>query len=676
MLFSYSWLKDYVKNLPQPDKLAELLTMHFAEVEDVKKSMGDYVFDIDVRPNRASDCFSYLGIAREIAVITNSNMKLPNSKAPIWGAIKTSDFVEVVVRDKTACPRYTAKVVTNVKVGPSPRRIQERLRVCGMRPINNVVDIANYVMLETGQPLHAFDADKLEGKKIIVRPAKKAEEIITLDDNKFVLDQSVLVIADEIKSVAIAGIKGGKGPEIDRQTKTIIIESANFHPRAIRQASKKIGLRTDASIRFEHGVDPNLTEFAINRAAYLIQKFAKGKAAKDVIDIYSEKVSPSQISLDLNYLNSLLGISVPRTRISQILRKLNFKIIKQTRKSLLIEKPTSRLDVNLPEDLIEEVGRIIGYGQIPAVFPAASLIPAKRNDELFWTNMVKDNLKSANFTETYNYSFIGDRETKIFNYEVGALVELQNPLSAEQKYLRPSLVPGLLSNAKKNSNNFPAVKIFELSKIFNKKSAPKEQNQLTALVTGEDFYQLKGVIDLLLEKLGISSAWYDDYQPTPEESKLDLWHPQKCAEIKTDDGEIGFLGEISPKIMAQLELSAKTAVFDINFDKLIESVSAEHEYRPFSKFPAVVRDLAVLVPRKTRVEEVLNKIETAGGELVRDVDLFDIYEGDEVPDDKKNIAFHIIYQSEEKTLTSAEVDAIQQKVIKVLEKDPNWEVRK
>lgn len=676
MLFSYNWLKDYVKNLPKPDKLAELLTLHFAEAEEVNKIMGDFVFNIDIRPNRAADCFSHLGIAREISAITNTILQLPVIKAPVLGDIKTADLVEINVQDKPACHRYAVKAVTNVKIGPSPKWLQDRLKVCGMRSINNIVDIANYVMLETGQPLHVFDAEKLAGKKLIVRPAKKGEEIITLDGDKFTLNSGILVIADAEKPVAVAGIKGGKEPEINKQTQTVIIEAANFDPVAIKKASTKLSLRTDASIRFEHSLDPNLVEFALNRAALLMQKIAKGKVSKDMLDVYIREPSPAQISLDLNYLNSLLGITVAKTKASQILKNLNFKIIKQTKSSLVVEAPTSRPDAVSPEDLIEEVGRIIGYDKIPAAFPAASLIPPKRNDQLFWEDIVKDILTMAGFTETYNYSFISDKEAKIFNYQSNTLIELHNPLSAEQKYLKPSLIPGLLANAKKNINSFPAIKIFESGKIFRKGASPKEQKQLTAIVIGEDFYQLKGVVDLLLEKLGISSAWYDDYQPTPEESKLDLWHPQRRAEIKTDDGEIGFLGEISPKILAAIELPAKAVVFDINFDKLADSVSAEHEYRPISKFPAVVRDLAILVPRQTRVEEVLNKIDTAGGAIIRDVDLFDIFEGNEVADDKKSMAFHIIYQSEEKTLTSAEVDLVQQKIIKALEKDPNWEVRK
>ncbi len=676
MVFSYNWLKDYVKNMPRPEKLAELLTMHFAEVEEVKKARNDYVLDIDVRPNRAADCFSHLGIAREISAIIGSKLQLPLAKVKVSAGVKTGDFVKVEVKDKRACPRYVAKVVVDVKVGPSPKWLQERLKVCGLRPINNIVDIANYVMIETGQPLHAFDSDKLKGGKIQVRLAKKGESIVTLDEDKFDLEQSILVIADEQKPVAIAGIKGGKEPEIDKKTRAVIVEAANFNPRIIRKASKKIGLRTDASLRFEHGLDPNLAEFAVNRAAYLIQKVARGKAGNDFIDIYSQKSVPSRIKLDLNYLNNLLGLAVPKTKAAQILKKLDFKIIKESQKSLLVEVPTSRQDVSLPEDLIEEIGRIYGYEKIPVAFPEVSLIPGKRNDRIFWENAIKDILKEAGFVETYSYSFVGDKEAKIFKYKNDELIEVQNPISLEQKYLRPSLIPNLLAAVKKNTNNFSDIRIFELGKVFEKAMASKDKSQLTGAAAGRDFYELKGVVDLLLHKLGISEIWYDDYKAIPEQSKISIWHPKKCAEIKIDGTGIGFLGEISPKLLQQLEMPEKMVVFDIDAEALIDSVSWEHEFRPISKFPAVVRDLAVLVPRKVKVADVLNKINSAGGGLVRDVDIFDIYEGNELPGGKKNLAFHIIYQAEDRTLKSDEVDKVQQKIIKALEKSPSWQVRK
>ncbi len=675
MIFSYNWLKEYVTKVPRPDKLAELLTLHFAEVEEVKKSGQDYILDIDIRPNRASDCFSHLGIAREAAAILSSQFQLPSWRGKT-SQNQTKDFVSVSVKDKIACPRYTAKAVSEVKVGPSPKWLIARLKACGLRPINNIVDITNYVMLETGQPLHAFDADKLKGGKIVVRFANKNEKITTLDGDKFALDSDILVIADEEKPIAIAGIKGGKEPEIDKKTKTVVIESANFNARVVRRGSRKINLKTDASLRFEHGLDPNLTQFAVNRAAYLIQKVAKGKAAKDLIDIYPNKVAAKRIKLDLAYLNGLLGISVPKTRAVQILKKLGFTILKQSSKSILVEVPTFRLDVSLPEDLIEEIGRIYGYEKIPAVFPAVSLIPAERNDDIFWEDRIKDILKEAGFTEVYNYSFLSEEDAKIFKYKRADLIELQNPLSLEQKYLRPSLIPGVLSNVKRNTKYFPRIKIFETGNTFEKARASKEKKQLTALAVGDDFYQLKGVVDLLLHSLGIGNVWYDEYQPTPELTKINIWHSKKCAEIKTDHQEVGFLGEISPKILQAMEIPAKTVAFNIDLEKLQKFCSEEHEYMPISKFPAVVRDLAVLVPRKTKIAEVLNKINNTGGKIIRDVDVFDIYEGEELPEGKKNLAFRVVYQAEDRTLTSKEVDKIQQKIIKVLEKSPNWQVRK
>jgi len=698
-----------------PEKLAEILSLHLAEVEEVKEERPaggypDFVLDIDVRPNRASDCFSHIGIAREISAITGlkfiePSLKLkedPEGKPPAsYGAgksLKTKNFVAVEVRNKTVCPRYTARVFSDVKIGLSPKWIRDRLKVCGLRPINNVVDIANYVMLETGQPLHAFDFEKLESvnpksqiKKLIIRFAKKNEKIVTLDNEKYDLDDNILIIADEAEPLAIAGIKGGKKAEIDNETKIVVLESANFNSRIIRKSSKTIDLKTDASLRFEHGIDPNLTEFAINRAAYLIQKLAKGKVAQGTADFYPQKVLPQKIRLDLDYVEKLLGIKIPEKEIKNILQRLGLKIVNCPPsgglKILNVVVPTFRLDVSIPEDLIEEIGRIYGYDKIKAVFPIASLIPPPKNLDIFWEDFAKNILKEAGFCEVYNYSFISPQQLSTFNFHPKTeTIEVENPLSEEQKYLRPSLIPNLLKNVRENQKNFREIRIFELGKIFKK---PKEEKRrLSGLITGEEFYQLKGTVDSLLNKLGISNIWYaeprselcsttgDEYQPTPEETNLSVWHPKKCAEIKIDREEIGFLGEISPRILDNLEIQGKVVLFDIDFEKLSKLASEEHEYRPISPYPAAIRDIAVLVPPEVRVEEVLNKIEGEGGKIIRDVDLFDIYEGEELPQGKKNLAFHIIYQAEDKTLSSKEIDELQDKIIKTLEENPEWQVRK
>jgi len=702
MVFSYNWLQSFFKKkLPVPQKLGELLTMHFAEVEEVKRAQGDFALDIDVRPNRAGDCFSHLGIAREIAAITGFKLKTESrnggtrAKKRTKSSSPAKDFIQVEVKDKNACPRYSARVVNFIKVGPSPKWLRDRLSVCGLRPINNIVDIANYVMLETGQPLHAFDGGKMEGGKIIVRYAKYREKIVTLDEQRFDLDSDILVIADAEKPVAIAGIKGGKLPEIDKKTKTVIIESANFNSQIIRQGSKKLNLKTDASLRFEHGIDPNLTEPALDRAASLIQKVAGGKIARGLVDVYPKKVFPKIIRLNLDYVESLLGIKIPEKEIRDILESLDFKIKNRVppqrdegeeeaevlfahKKSKILDVgvPTRRLDVSLPEDLIEEVGRIYGYDKIEAVFPTSSLVPSKRNLDVFWKDVAKDILKEAGFTEVYNYSFFGEREAKSFGYKEGELIEVNNPLSQEQKNLRTSLIPNLLKNVEKNFKRTKEISIFELGKIFKNQKTEGEKNMLSGVLLGDMFFRAKGVIDSLLNKLGISDVWYDEYKPTPEDSKLSIWHPQKCAEIKTDGKEIGFLGEVSPRIINNFDIQGKVVLFDIDFEKLSELASEEHEYRPISRFPSAVRDIAVLVPRFIKVEEVLNKIYDSGGDLIRDVDLFDIYEGEELPQGKKNLAFHIIFQSKTGTLSSEEIDGIQNKIIKILELMPEWQVRK
>ena len=681
MIFSYNWLQSFFQaKLPEPKKLAEILTMHFAEVEEIKKDGQDFTLDIDVRPNRAGDCFSHLGIAREIATITGLkyigdtyvNLELREDKD-----LKAKDFIQVEVKLQQACPRYTARVITNVKIEPSPRWLQGRLKVCGLRPINNIVDIANYVMLETGQPLHAFDGEKIESQKIIVRFAKNREKIVTLDEQKFDLNPVVLVIADEKKPVAIAGIKGGKLPEIDKKTKVVVLESANFNSQTIRQGSKKLNLKTDASLRFEHGIDPNLTELAINRAAYLIQRIAKGKIAKGLVDFYPKKVLPKIIKLDLDYVEKLLGIKISVNEIKDTLKKLNFKLTetRSLRKTnqIEVEIPSFRLDVNIPEDLIEEVGRIYGYQKIKSVFPISFLVPSKRNLDIFWEDMTKDILKEAGFTEVYNYSFISENDAKIFK-SFQNLIELENSMSEEQKYLRSSLIPNLLKNIQKNQDYFSEIKIFELGKVFEKPA--KEERILTGVITGDAFFQAKGVLDILLNKLGISNIFYDEYRTAAEEREICWWYPRKCAEIKVDGERIGFLGEISQRILNEFKLKQKVIYFDIFFEKLSKLASEEHEYRPVSKFPSAVRDIAILVPYQVRVEEVLNKIETVGGSLVRDIDLFDIYEGEELPGGKKNLAFHIIYQAEDRTLSSKEIDELQNKIIKNLEEKPEWQVRK
>jgi phenylalanyl-tRNA synthetase beta chain len=672
MKFSYNWLQSFFKRkLPEPKKLAEILTMHSFEVEDLNKiqigSKVDWQLDIDVLPNR-TDCYSHSGIAKEISAILNYKLQFLNWKLKEEKELKTKDFLSLKII--AGCQRYTGKVILEPKIGESPDWIKERLEVCGLKPINNIVDITNYVMLELGQPLHAFDLEKIEGKKIIVRFAKKGEKILTLDNEEYSLDKEILVIADSKKPIAIAGIKGGKETGISENTKIVFLESANFEPVAIRRGSIKIDLKTDASLRFSHGIDPNLTKIAIERAAFLIQEICQGKVARGILDFYPKKVYPKKIKLEKDYLESLLGIKISTQKIAKILNNLGLK----TNRKLVVEVPTIRRDISLQEDLIEEVGRIYGYEKIEKSFPTVFLMPPKRNLNIFWENQVKEILRGIGFSEVYNYSFLSKEEIENFGFQKEA-IELENPVSALFQFLRPSLMISLIKNVQRNKNYFKEIKIFEIGKIFRKeKNEKKEKKMLSGIIFGGSFFEGKGVIDALLKKLGISNFYFDFYKPTPQESKISVWHKRKSAEIKIDGTEIGFLGEISKRILEKYEIKENLVAFDIDFEKLANLASEEHEYEPISIYPAVVRDISVLVPKDVLVEDVLNEIERAGGELIRDIDLFDIFE--ELEEDRKSLAFHLIFQSKEKALLPSEVDKIQEKIIENLEKNPNWEVRK
>jgi len=654
MKISYNWLQSFFnKKLPVPEKLADLLTFHSFEVEEVKENNDDWILDIDVLPNRSHDCLSHKGIAREISVLLKYPFKLIDYGKKIKESKElASKVVKIEVEDKKMCSRYTSRVVVDVKIDSSPKWIQDRLITCGLKPISNVVDIANYVMLETGQPMHAFDADKIAGNKIVVRKAKKGEKMVSLDNEKYDLDENVLVIADEKGPVCIAGIKGGINPGIDGQTKRIVLEAANFNLRVIRQGSKKINLRTDASWRFENGLDPNLTQEAIDMCTYLIQKIAKGKVLKGLIDIYQDEREAKKINLDTFKVRSLLGINISDKDIIDILKRLNFKV-KKTKNKLQVTVPTIRLDLSIPEDLIEEIGRIYGFEKIPSQLPNAFLIPSKKREDLIYQNKIKDILTNLGFSEVYNYSLLSNKES----------IKLANPVSQEQKYLRSSLMTLLIKNIKDNKRYFERVRLFEIGKVFYlDKRQVIEKKKLACIISldekkkeSQEFYHLKGVIDSLLNKIGISDIWYDD-----------TLGKNRKAEIKVGNDLLGYIEEIESNI----------AGFEIDFEKIVQLATEERVYAAPSKYPAMVRDISVLVDHGTKVVEVLNLINRVGGFLVRDIDLFDIYKGENIPDSKKNLAFHIVFQSDERTLVDSEVNQLRDIIITALEKEGGWEVRK
>ncbi len=672
MKFSYNWLQSFfTKKLPPPEKLAEILTMRAFEVEEVNKikvgKSQDWQLEIDVLPNR-TDCYSHFGMAREIGAILNLKMKTENWRLKEEENLQTKDFVSIKV--KAGCQRYCARVLIEPKIEESPDFIKERLEVCGLKPINNVVDITNYVMLELGQPLHAFDLEKVEDRQIIVRLAKEGEEILTLDNEEYKLDESILVIADSKKPIGIAGIKGGKNSGISERTKILLLESANFDPVLIRRASIKIDLKTDAALRFSHGLDPNLAEVAANRAAFLIQQICKAKVAKGILDYYPQKVLPKKIKLDKNYLESLLGIKISTKEIVTILKNLGFELSK----NLVVTVPTFRRDVSIQEDLIEEVGRIYGYEKIEKKFPTVLLCPPRKNFDLFWEERAKDILKEIGFFEVLNYSFVSKDDIENFGFKEEA-IEIENPVSANFQFLRPTLLVNLLKNVQKNQKNFPEIKIFEIGKIFKKeKQTKKEKKALSFVISGNKFFEAKGIIDTLFKKLGISNFYFDFFKPTPEETKSTIWQKGKTAEIRIGDKEVGFLGMISRKILEKYEIEKDLVAVDIDFDLLSKLATEEQEFEPISPYPPIIRDISILVPKDVLVETVISEIERSGGELIRDIDLFDIFE--EIEPERKSLTFRIIFQAKDRAILPKELDQIWEKIIENLEKNQNWEVRK
>ncbi len=691
MKFSYNWLQDYLEQkLPPAKKLANLLTMHSFEVEHIRRRGRDFIFDIDILPDRAHDCLSYIGVAREIATLTGSKLRLPHHQMKEKRSLLAKNFVKVIVNNKQDCPRYAARVISGLKIKSSPKWLQTKLKSCGLQPINNVVDITNYVMLETGQPIHAFDLARISPvnkgnqksriKTITVKRALRGEKIKVFDGKEYLLNEGILVIADEKGAIAIAGIKGGKRTGINKQTKNVVIETANFNSHLIRKSSRALKLKTDASWRFENDLDPNLIDFAQARVSSLVKEIAGGEITRGLIDYYPKKAIPKKVFLDLDYLQNLLGIKVGIMQVKIILRRLGFRILRSKNSVLEIEIPTRRLDVSLPEDLIEEVGRILGYQKIPLVFPRVDLRMPQRNDDIFWEDFIKNLLRRLVFDEVYNYSFLGEKTVDFFGYKREQLLSLENPMSDNQRYLRPSLLPGLVMNIKKNLNLSKTLKIFEFGKIFSK-SGISERKMIAGIFTKdnfekEGFYELKGIIDTILKELGISENWYDDFHLRPITLNANLWDLSKCAEIKIGKEKVGVLGAVNPEIMKNVGIANQVFGFEVNFEILKKVASEEQEYEPISSYPAAVRDLAILVPRPTKVVQVLNIINRVGGKIVRDIDLFDIYFGKGIEGGKENLAFHIVYQARDHTLTSQEIDKLHQKIIRALELNQDWKVRK
>jgi len=648
--------------------------------QDVARVLGleEIVFELEVTTNRA-DCLSILGVAREVAALTGVPLREPMVDLREEGP-PTEDFVSIDIEAPQMCGRYVARVVRNVTIGPSPSWMQARLRACGMRPINNIVDITNYVMLEMGQPLHAFDYDLLKGKKIIVRRARRGEKIITLDGQERVLEDNILVIADQERAVAIAGVMGGLETEVTGQTVNILIESAHFDGVSIRRASRYLSLRSEASLRFERGVNIEGAPRAADRAAELMQKLAGGSIARGRVDCYMVRKDPVIISFRPERVNYFLGTELSRKEIKEILERLQLKIKTEGPDTWQVEIPSHRGDLTQEIDLVEEVARLYGYDRIPVTIPPGVIAGEKKSRRQEWEEAGQEAAVSCGLTQVITYSFISPKIWDLLqlppDHKWRKTVVLQNPLREEQSVLRTTLLPGLLEVAARNANRrVMPVAIFEIGRVFLPQGdgLPREPLRLAGLVMGTrrrgwnwpalemDFYYLKGVIEGILERVRVSKVRWEPTAAYP------FLHPGRSAEILSEEMEpVGFAGELHPDVLSAFGLPTRAYVFELDWEILMNLTDGIPGYQPLPKFPAVDRDLAVVVSEEVLAEKVREVILDAAGPYLKECRIFDLYRGQQVGEGKKSLAFTLSFQREDRTLTDAEVNSIMQKIEKEL----------
>ena len=648
--------------------------------------LEDHLLEVAVTPNRG-DCLSHWGIAREVAALTGAPLRLKVAR-PREAGRSIREITSVTVEAPDLCPRYAARVIQGVKIGPSPFWLRRRLELCGLRAVSNVVDATNYVLLEMGQPLHAFDHARLRERRIVVRRARAGERIVTLDGAERTLHPDMLVIADAADPVAIAGVMGGSATEVGSTTTDLLLESALFQSVSIRRTAKTLGLSTEASYRFERGVDPGGIALALDRVARLILGLAGGKIAKGIIDIRRKVPRPSRLLLRVERVREILGTPVPREEIRQILHRLQCRVRQRGAKAIEALVPSHRLDLSREIDLIEEVARLRGFEQIPTTLPVSQIQPAKEAPLLEIEREIRQLLTASGFQEAINFSFTDERLFDTLRLPEGhslrRLVRLRNPLGGET-VLRSFLLPSLLQNVALNeSRGVKSLRLFEISRIYRPQEEgmlPPEARVAGMVATGErgpihwggpqetvDFYDLKGVLEALEIHCGISLR-------LERRESIPYLHPGRQAEIFLGEELVGWIGEIHPEVIKGYDLAGRPVALEIDLDLLGKYRRPTPIYASFPRYPAVLRDVAVIVPEKMPAAEVEAVIRRAGGALAEAVRLFDVYQGEPVPPGKRSLAFSIQYRSPDRTLTDEEVEAIHGTVLQILARDLGAAIR-
>ena len=638
-----------------------------AEVgQSAVKALGldDVVFEYEITSNRV-DCYGVIGIAREAAATFGKKFCPPVVKTTGNGE-DASDYIKVTVKDPDLCPRYTARVVKNVKIGPSPKWMQRCLAANGIRPINNLVDITNYVMEEYGQPMHAYDLDTIEGREIIVRRAEAGEKFVTLDGQERTMDENVLMICDGKKAVGIGGIMGGENSMITDQVKTVLFEAACFNGTNIRLSSKRIGLRTDASGKFEKGLDPNNAEAAINRACQLMEELGAGEVVGSMVDVCSETREPSRVPFEPERINAILGTDLTVDEMLGYLARVELAYDEKTNE---IVAPTFRQDIHCTADVAEEVARFYGYDKIPTTLPNGEATTGKLPFKLRIEQVARDIAEYCGFSEGMTYSF---ESPKVFDKlripadsDLRKVITISNPLGEDYSIMRTTTLNGMLTSLATNYNRRNKnVRLYEIGKVYLPKSLPltelpDERVHFTLGMYGDgDFFDMKGVCEEFFEKAGMKKKVHY----TPDSGKPWL-HPGRQANIIYEGSVVGYLGEVHPLVADAYGIGEKTYIAVIDILDILKYAGFDHKYTGIAKYPAVTRDLSMVVPKSVLAGDIEKMLEQRGGKILESYQLFDVYEGSQIKEGYKSMAYSIVFRDHERTLGEADITAVMKKIL-------------
>lgn len=668
ILIPHSWLKEYLDTKANPKKIAECLSLCGASVERINKVGSDWVYDIEITTNRV-DMMSVLGIAREAAAILPQFGIAARLKNDPYKNVLSSKYqisnknkkLQVKIKNPKLCPRFTAVIIKDVKIGPSSKLIQERLRKAGLRPINNIVDITNYLMKELGQPFHAFDWNEIKNQTMLLRPSKNGEKVTTLDGQTCKLADGDIVIEDGSgRLIDLCGIMGGLNSHVTGKTKDILLFVQTYDPIQIRKTSMLLGKRSDAAALFEKSPDPEMVLPAILKGIQLVTKYSHGKIDGHIIDIYPKPYKHKKVEVSLQLIKQYLGVDIKPKEVSKILGSLGFKTKLDAKRYVLsAEIPSWRAkDIDISEDLVEEVARIYGYHNLPAILPPLYQQPLKPDYDFSWEQKIKQMLSLWGLTEVLAYSMCSKIELDQTLLKTENHLKIKNPLTKDWVYLRTSLVPSLLKIIENNQNLKKEIKVFEMANVYypQKSSLPKENHRLILAFTGNSFYQLKGICEALFEHLGIEIKF------TQKEPRENFFEPQKTVILEHVKAKIGTLGQISSQISKNFEINSEVVVADLDFDLISKLATAKKVFQPLSKHPSIVEDLTFILEKKVFYTDIFHKIKKVSP-IIKRVELKDHF--------KKNITFRIYYQDPKKNLTDKIAAKIRKKIVNQI-RDLGW----